>query len=284
MRDSSFFDGVAQADIDSILGRSKLPVFYYDTHMMLGAFPARYTALCRAMPDPRFVPARLAPGLGMVAVSCVEHRDTDIGAYNELAVAVPLSYPGWRVNLPGRALLEGERYGQLHAFVLQLPVTSENARAGGVEFFNFPKIVVDIDFEEAGGRRVCRLAEGDTEILRFSGSLLPAAGGAQMQFFFHTWMDGQPQGAEFKIRHVARSRSLRPGAATLELGANHRVARQLDSLLVSRRSLRYDIDPHLEAILYGPERLGMSLLQKLTGSALARGGLSNRLGRQACMS
>ena len=125
MRDSSFFDGVAQADIDSILGRSKLPVFYYDTHMMLGAFPARYTALCRAMPDPRFVPARLAPGLGMVAVSCVEHRDTDIGAYNELAVAVPLSYPGWRVNLPGRALLEGERYGQLHAFVLQLPVTSE---------------------------------------------------------------------------------------------------------------------------------------------------------------
>lgn len=263
MHGSPFFDGVAQSELETAGGRGKLPVFYYYSGMMLALFPARYRPLRELMPDPRFVPARLAPGLGAVAIGCLEHRDTDIGPYNEVGISIPLNHPSFLLNLPGLALWNGDRRGQIHSFMLHLPVTTEIALRGGVDLYNFPKFLAAIEFEESGGKRSCRLAEGEEEILRFSAERIAAPKHAQTQYFFHLWMDGQPQRAEFKVNKIEVGRSLRPGAATLELGEQHPIARQLDALLVSRRSLQYENIPRLEAILYGPEHLTMPLLNRL---------------------
>lgn len=265
MRGTLFFDGVAQVEVDAkVAGHpGKLPVFYYDTSMMLALFPARYRALRDLLPDPRFVPALLAPGLGVIAVACLEHRDSDIGPYGEVGISVPLSHPSFRLNLPGRALWHGSRHGQIHSFMLHLPVTTEVARKGGVDFYNFPKFLASIEFDDEVDRRSCRLAEGGEQILRLRGERLPANSHAERQFFFHLWMDRQPQQTEFKVNQVELGRSFRRGAATLELGGRHPIARELDRVLVSRRSLQYDYIPRLEAILYGPDRLTMPLLRRL---------------------
>lgn len=53
MHGSPFFDGIVQTDIDTAKGRGRLPVFYYDSGMMLALFPARYRALRDLLPDPR---------------------------------------------------------------------------------------------------------------------------------------------------------------------------------------------------------------------------------------
>jgi hypothetical protein len=38
---------------------------------MTAGFPGRYAALRELKPDPRFVPARPAPGLGLVAIAAL---------------------------------------------------------------------------------------------------------------------------------------------------------------------------------------------------------------------
>jgi hypothetical protein len=267
MRGSPFFDGVKQ--VDAAIGgeQGKLPCFYYDASSMTATFPARLSALRALMPDPRYVPARFAPGLGIVAISCLEYRDSDIRPYNELAIAIALNVPGERANLPGRAVWRATRSGQLHAYIQHLPVTTEVALRGGVDFYNFPKFLADIEFQADRNERTCRLAEGHEHILTLRGRRIPATKTTTIQQFCHLWMDGQPQSAEFKVHQHEVGTTIRPGAATLELGEHHPIALELARLLVSRHPLQYEYAPSFEAILYQPEHLTMPLFV----SAIERG-------------
>src|SRR5512142_2811657 len=119
---SPFFEHVRQIEIEIGGQPGKTPTFYYAGASMTAVFPARYRKLRELMPDRRCVPARLAPGLGVLAITCFQYRDTDVGPHNELAIAIPLNEPHFRANLPGRALIEAVRMGQQHALILHLPV------------------------------------------------------------------------------------------------------------------------------------------------------------------
>lgn len=262
MRGSPFFEGVTQ--MDAILGDQdvKLPIFYYDGTAISAVFPARLGALRALMPDPRIRPARLAPGVGTVAVTCFEYRDTDIGPYNELAISVPLNEPWFTANLPGRALIGALRRGQVHTWVHHLPVTTEIARRGGAELYNYPKFVAGIDFEQTSVQRICRLSEGREHILTLSGALIEASDAQQVQFFSHLWMDRQPQRSEFKINATETGTSFTPNVARLELGDRHPIALELARLLLSRKPLQYQYMARFEGILYGPEHLTLPLIDR----------------------
>jgi Acetoacetate decarboxylase (ADC) len=262
MRGSPFFEGVSQIDAALDGEAVKLPIFYYEGSAISAIFAARLKALRELMPDPRFSPARLAPGVGTVAVTCFEYRDTDIGPYNELAISVPLNEPSSAPNLPGQALVGSLRRRQLHAWVQHLPVTTEIARLGGVELYNYPKFIGGIDFEQTESRRTCRLSEGQEHILTLSGSLIATPRKERFQLFSHLWMDQQPQGSEFKINASAMGMSLSRGAAELELGTRHPIARELRSLLHSQRPIQYQYIPRFEGILYGPEHLTLPLIER----------------------
>jgi Acetoacetate decarboxylase (ADC) len=267
---SPFFDGVTQFEV-AIAGQpAKVPIFYYDGTATQAVFAARLKALRRLMPDPRFCPARLGPGLGAVAITCFEYRDTDIGPYNELAISVVLNEPWFCPNLPGLALISSLRRRQLHAWVHHLPVTTEIARAGGVDFYNYPKFIAGIDFQESGERRVCRLSEGAEHILTLSGERIVAPRSEELQLFSHLWMDRQPQSSEFKINAIEMGVSLRPGAASLKLGERHPIALELAGLIAWDRPVHYQYMARFEGILYGPEHLSLPLLARAEAGALAR--------------
>jgi Acetoacetate decarboxylase (ADC) len=271
MRGSPFFDGVAQSEA-TIAGQSaRLPIFYYDGSAIQAVFAARLGALRKLMPDPRFCPARLAPGLGAVAVTCFEYRDTDIGPYNELAIAVLLNEPYFIPNLPGLAMASSMRRRQLHAWVQHLPVTTEIARAGGVDFYNYPKFIAGIDFSDEGSRRVCRLSEGAEHILTLSGERIPTPRSEEFQLFSHLWMDRQPQSSEFKINALETGMSLRSGGASLELGDRHPIARELAGLIAFNRPLQYQRMARFEGILYGPEHLSPRLMPSSLLADIAAG-------------
>ena len=267
MRRSPFFDGVTQSEV-AIAGQPvKVPIFYYDGTAIQAVFAARLGALRRLMPDPRFCPARLAPGLGAVAVTCFEYRDTDIGPYNELAISVVLNEPWFLGNLPGRALISSLRRRQLHAWVQHLPVTTEIARAAGVDLYNYPKFIAGIDFEQSEQRRTCRLSEGAEHILTLSGERIATPRFEQLQLFSHLWMDRQPQGSEFKINASEMGVSLRPGTASLVLGERHPIALELAGLLLSRRPIQYQYMARFEGILHGPEHLSLPLIAQYAAQA-----------------
>lgn len=269
MRNSLFFDGIAQTELTENGQVLKVPAFYYDGTAMTAIFPARLNALKAALPDPRFVPARLAPGVGVVGVTCFEYRDTDIGPYNELAISIMLNEPYFRVNLPGRALISALRRRQFDIWVHHLPVTTEVARAAGVDYYNYPKFLASIDFTEERGRRTCRLAEGSEHILTLSATTIPTPRSGGLQLFSHLWMYGQPQGSEFKINAAAMGESLSPGAATLTLGNQHPVARELADMLLSSRPLYCQYLAQFEGVLYGPEHLSAPLLRRAVAATPA---------------
>ena len=93
MRGSAFFDDIRQIGLEIGGQPGKVPVFCYDGRCMTALFAARRSARRALMPGSCYVPARLAPGLGAVSITCLEYRDCDIGPYNELAVGVPLNEP-----------------------------------------------------------------------------------------------------------------------------------------------------------------------------------------------
>jgi Acetoacetate decarboxylase (ADC) len=262
MRGSPFFGGIRQIEIEFGGEPARMPVFYYDAGSMTAMFPARYRALQALMPDPRYVPARVAPGIGVVAITCLEYRDTDIHPYNELSIAIALNEPYHRKNLPGRAMIEAQRRDQAHVLVHHLPVTTDIALRCGVDFYNFPKFLGAIEFSRTEGRWRCRLAEGREHILTLSGNWIPAARGRRMSYFCHLWMDGQPQTGQFAQNQLELGISRRRGAAELELGERHPIALELDRLLVSRKPIQYEYAPSFEAVLFGPEHWTLPLIQR----------------------
>jgi hypothetical protein len=266
MRGSPFFEGVEQSEAQLGDRTIKFPVFYYDGESMTGVFPARLSKLRKLLPDPRFVPARIAPGLGVVTVTCFEYRDTDIDAYNELAIGIPLSYPHYRNNAPGLAMLDANRRGQFDAWVHHLPVTTQLACDGGVDFYNYPKFVASIDFTQDESSRTCVLAEGAEHILTMKCERLKATEPADVQLFSHLWQDRQPQSSEFKIHAERAGQSIKPGTATIEIADRHPIARELRSVLVSNRSIAASYMPRIEGILYGPEHHTVPVMRRVLAS------------------
>lgn len=267
MHPEDFFDGVGQADINLGSDSVKLPIFYRDGEVMMGIFPAHLGRIKQLLPDRSLTPARLAPGVGAMSVTCFEYRDSDVGSYNELAIGAVLSPPGHSSGLPMQKMLSGVVGGQIEAYVQHLPVTTELARVSGREIWNFPKFVTPIDFEESGRSRTCHLTEDESRILSLEIPKLRSARGEQIQLFANTYQDGQPQRCEFKLHAERLGRTLAPGAAELTLGREHPIAKQLARTLISTKSLAAAYSPSIIGILYGPQNVSARTIQLAAAAA-----------------
>ncbi len=263
MRASTYFEGIRQTPIKTGEFEFEVPLFYYDGEQMTGVFPAKLSKLKKMLPDPRFSPARIAPGVGAVTVTCFEYRDTGIGPYNELAIGIPLNEPFFRPNLPGRAMLDAVRRGQYDTWVHHLPVTTEIARAGGVDFYNYPKFVASIDFEQDQQSRTCRLAEGAEHILTMQAPRIQSGRDEEVQIFSHLYQNREPQTSEFKILAHNLGRSIKFGATTIALGDRHPIARELSDALISDKSIATAYSPRIEGILYGPHHLTPEVIDRI---------------------
>jgi hypothetical protein len=271
MRASTFFEGIHQTEAKIGDAEFKVPLFYYDGEQMTGVFPARMSALKKMLPDRRMTPARIAPGVGAITVTCFEYRDTGIGPYNELAIAISLNEPYFRPNLPGRAMIDSMRRGQYDSWVHHLPVTTEIARAGGVDFYNYPKFIAAIDFTQDSATRTCRLAEGAEHILTMKCDRLRGSGSEQVQLFSHLYQNREPQSSEFKILAHDMGKTAKPGAATLELGDRHPIALELGDALLSKKAIAAAYSPRIEGILYGPHHVTPEILERLLASQASEG-------------
>ena len=146
------------------------------------------------------------------------------------------------------------------------------ARTGGRERPSAetrPGAIAEIEFEQTDALRVGRLSEGPEQILTLTGERISTPRSERLQLFSHLWMDGQPQSSEFKVNAIDLGISLRPDTASLELGDRHPIARELASLLVSRRPIQYAYVPRFEAILYGPEHLTPPLIARFAAMSAA---------------
>ncbi|MBI4425289.1 MAG: acetoacetate decarboxylase family protein [Elusimicrobia bacterium] len=252
------FDGRAQRAIRIRGTPAKSPMFFRDLHMMGAVFLADFARVRAALPR-ECRPLRLPLGRALVAVHCMEYKDTDIGPYNEVALSVALR-AGW-LPLPSlaRAALD-LRSRTMHAHIHALPVTTELALHGGVDFFNYPKYLADIRFRETAGHRVCTLRDPETLdlICEFEGRRIgegnrAGGDGKGLTLLSYPWIGGRAHRARLELRQLeGGERRLRP-CANLRLGPHPRAEAFRELGLGAQ--VHYLFAPRCQAVLFEPEPL-----------------------------
>jgi hypothetical protein len=251
----SFFEGFAQKPV-SIRGvPGKSPMFFRDFHMMGGVFLADLRGARAALPRSGYRALSLPLGRALVAVHCMEYKDSDIGPYNEVSLSIAVKR-GW---LP-LSLLQAARAlssRTYHAYVKALPVTTETALHGGVDFFNYPKYLADISFRETAAHRICtvRDRESGDAILEFEGRRLATWSCAPQDenratLLTYPEIGGRPMRAKLLVNRVECATAFLRGAG-LRLGPHFRAAefRELGIGAV----VEYAYAPRCQGILFEPE-------------------------------
>jgi hypothetical protein len=214
----------------------RLPLAYHDTAVASSYHLASAAAVAEALPRRAGRPLlRPLPGPGgrtVVAVHAFRYRTvTWSGAGGTSHTLAPYGEVGVTAGvLAGPAARGGARPAS-GGYVLQLPVTSREARDLGRQEWGLPKWLADMDFLDAPGRQRVRLAEDGVEVLthtvRAGG---PALHGSRSRTL---WSVRDGLLLETTVAVLARWQA-RPGAggAHLSLGA-HPVADALRALDLS---------------------------------------------------
>ncbi len=254
MSADTFFDAYRQAPVSIRGAPGKSPMFFRDFNMMGGVFAADRAAARAALPARGYRSLDLPLGRALVAVHCMEYKDSDIGPYNEVSLSIALR----RGPLPFTSLLQAARALRtrtFHAYVKALPVTTEVALHGGVDFFNYPKFLADITFRETSSHRVCTVRDKQSRdlILEFEGRKLPARP-CEERLTLHTYPEikGRPARARLVVNQLERGASFMLGAG-LRFGA-HPAADVFKRLGIGRLA-HYLYAPRCQGVLFAPEAL-----------------------------
>jgi hypothetical protein len=263
-----FFDGIEQVKIKVDGGTAMFPIFYREARMFALVLPVNLLKLRRMLPDVRFVPAQAAPGVGAVALIALEYHDTDIGPYNEFLIGILLNCP-YFAPVPGYNMLRQYFSRFYNCYVYHLPVTTEIALRAGIDFYNFPKFIADIDFSDTDERVACDLSLDGERIVTVSGGKVPTGYIGEMKFMANLYQYRQPQAAEFKLNVIEGAASWMPADVSWTFNTSNYIGGELSDVVLGRRALMYLYMPKIQGILYGPENYSMPLLDRAMKAGLA---------------
>jgi len=257
MSGNPFFSPYPQKEVDIRGAAGKSPMFFRDFHMMGGVFTADLDGLRRLLPRGWVGrrPLRLPGRRGLLAIHCMEYRDTDIGPYNEISISVPVKR-GWLPALSVLQLARSVGMREYHAFVAELPVTTETALHGGLDFFNYPKYLADITFRETAAHRVATLRDKETldVIVELEGRKVPAPRSKHpdtMTLYTYPEIDGRAHRVKLLVNQLERGGAYLRRGASLRFGP-HPKAERLRELRLGRQ-VQYLYAPRCEAVLFEPE-------------------------------
>lgn len=121
-----------------------LPVNSLDSPALMAAFTADLEGIRRLLPGDELVPVRLPGGRGILLVTVIDYRTTDIGAYVEFSIAFACAHR--RAGSPLLATLLRERTTAVGQYVWDLPVSSQVSVKGGKGIWGMPKHRANLDF------------------------------------------------------------------------------------------------------------------------------------------
>lgn len=165
MKADHFFD-LPQREITMRSYQAKSPMFFQEASLIGAMFTADRKTVENWMPSSAYHPITVSKERVLVAISCIEYKKSDIGSYNEIALAIPVvfgekAFMGKRFPLHLRALWSS-LLRSCDLYIKELPVNTDIAYVGGVDVLNYPKYHADINFRENADHRICTLREKDT--------------------------------------------------------------------------------------------------------------------------
>jgi hypothetical protein len=216
------------------------PTHYLDWSMMSASFPAHVANVQETLPSVKLNPVQSMPGITTVMFRATEIRQVrGLSPYNEFSVEVPVVYEG-----TGKAaVLSG-------SYVLYMPVTTEEARWGGVEVNGLPKFITEIHFEEVGEVRRCRVQAEGKDIINLEVKKLIAEP-QSWDWYLYGVRDGQLLRMLVQIQGQKGMTDVREGAS-YTLG-DHPIAEELRSLQIDTVSIAHEYAPQLHSLLNCPD-------------------------------
>jgi hypothetical protein len=211
----------------------EVPQKYYDWSFIMAHFPASAARVRALIPTDTLQPVELLPRVAVVTLAAFEYRHpATLAPYNEVGIMVPVRYKPTS-KIPLLPLLWPDHY-DVGFWIHHLPVTKEEARAAGVHFWNFPKVVAEITFRDVGWMRECELREKGQHVLTLSAPVGETRTESR-QFYAFSVMNGQVLKTLVDTRAPYYAWNV-PGQASFELG-DHEVAQQLRDLEVQNLAI-----------------------------------------------
>jgi hypothetical protein len=237
--DDRFFRGPRTTRTTS-QGPVDLPIFYYDTSNVVAVFGASRAAAEKLLEGTGLEPALAADGGARVGLSFYEYRDTSVGVYNEVGMAIFAARRGERRFLRGLAdLLVPPRWRASGAYVVDLPVTTPAADAAGREIWGYPKFVTGIGFRLNGRDFESSVLDPSTNeaILTLSGRMGPGVPAPPLSLVTFSMLNGTLVRTHVKVRGMVTVHAR--GTMRLSVGrAGHRMADNLRTLGLAEARLR----------------------------------------------
>lgn len=248
-----FFRSLPKTRVDSPIGSTRTPNFYYAMSSARLTMLAPTSAIRRRLPD-ELAPLEVAPGLGLASVIFFRYDVCDIDFYTEAAVGVavrPARHGG-----PGIAdLASALGDDHLHSYVFSLPVNTEIAQVRGHDGYGFPKWVTDLDVDVSVERTSARVANADGGVDVAFSARTPkqkshASGAKVSSLTSYTRRDGAWFSTLNQTNVLARGTALFPRGLDLTLGEG-RMSDDLRSLKPIR-TIRLDVNTGAQAALHMP--------------------------------
>lgn len=129
------------AKVDGI--KYVMPVNSDDSPVLMAAFPINKRAAAALLPGTEMRPFGLG-GKGLLVVTVVNYKSTDIGKYIEYSLAIAITH-GSRPVPPILPLIFQKTF-KLGQFVVDLPVSTEISVKGGKGIWGMPKHQANLDF------------------------------------------------------------------------------------------------------------------------------------------
>jgi hypothetical protein len=211
------------AETHEVLGRTvTMPVEIRTASAVTAMFPVPASAAQRMVDYSGLRVLRPVPGRAVVVLLHVRYVDGDLGAYDEVGVAV-LVHRHDTLLAPG-------------VLIHRLPVDGEFTMAAGRKVWGFPKELADFDVSESDGRRRVVLTQhGDLVVdLTVSAGLPVPARVGRTALRAYTHLHGVTRCTDWEM--APSGVRCRPGGARAVLG-DHPIGRELAELGLPRRAL-----------------------------------------------
>lgn len=240
--------GVEQTPHALSSGSVDLPLMY-SSASQFGAFFRVSLDKVAPILEGKSVEAWPIAGKALVAVYVWEYRESTVGTYNEVGLGIQCRRRGTKPSILqlGLDMLAQDDQG---IWVVDLPVTTQEAYTAGVELWGYPKYVSPIDIQMG---RQARARLGDELTLTVGGNLSPPVRGLPVV----TYTDRKGSLIRTAIRTDVPSRWGLGGDSKLEVTGDGPMARSLRSMgLENEKPFAVFRGDHFRAVLPAGVELG----------------------------
>jgi len=246
-RDTSYFQEIEQVAIHKGGYTFVLPIFHYDSASFGVALFANYAATKALLPSPRLDPFSLPLGRTIIILAGFEHRDCELGVFNEYLTLVPIRNPadgGWKAwFLPWRRPLPS-------FYVLHFISGSPKANTIFKEVFNFPAIDGNVNIERTSKNIRCTVSSDNDFIVSTTIPSRESGFNNVLRFDLFTVRSDRVLRSEI-IGSVFGMQVYFRKKVKVEVGADHFICRDLNDLKLGRPLAAWYV-PHTKFIFTNP--------------------------------